>query len=556
VHNNKKSYQANCILFFQYYLCLLYEFNTKCEFQFEHNVMVLHFVIYKSYIHFCFFNITIDPAPTWTVEESRDYWSSVEFPPALLQENMGGYLFLRDLLNGKHSMHTIIGSHSQRLEQYQQFIRLYNSLNIGEKIHGGGQLAKLAYKIQRFVPGIHQLTVEADRCLVKKMISCEGGVISVDPTLANVHAEPPIPGTITTGLAGDDIAPPPMAVVEKQVLPAPVELDIENAETPGTVEKKVAPTLTVEKEVAPARTTGTVEVASIPPVAFDQEAAETPGTVEVEVPPAPTVQFEQEPAETPGTVDLEVPSAPPVQLHQETVITPTPVEVEVPPPPLAQFADQEAVMTSGTVDVEVAPAPPVEFDKDTANTPGTVEVDRPPGPPVELDNEAPKTSDNVEVEVAPAPPVEFDKETANNPGTVEVDIPPGPPVDVDQEAAKTSGNVEVDILPAPPVELDQEAAQTPGRDEQNKRKKVQRRQQIAKGIIQNMTHVHVQIDDKLSDDNSSYNPSVHNPEWDNLNLKDFDTMVDKEWLSSDEKEDESPIAKEKQSKVHHEEVCE
>ena len=192
-------------------------------------------------------------------------------------------------------------------------------------------------------------------------------------------------------------------------------------------------------------------------------------------------------------------------------------------------------------------------------------MDIPPGPPVELDNEAAKTSGNVDVEVTPAPPVEFDKETANTPGTVEVDIPPRPPVEVHQEAAKTSGNVEVDILPAPPVELDQEAAQTPGRaaeqekafrlDEQNKRRKVQRHQQIAKGIIDNMTHVHVHMDDELSDDDSSYNPSIQNPEWDNLNLKDFDTIVDKEWLSSDEKEDESPIGKEKQSKVHHEEVC-
>ena len=125
----------------------------------QKNIIVLKFDVNKNSI------LTVSSLPGWTLEQAREYWQSIEFSEELLEANNNGFLFLKDLLDCKHSFSHIIGSKDHRLIQYKQFITLYNSLDIGEKIHGNGQLATIGNRILLHVRGIVLLNNEAVRHL-------------------------------------------------------------------------------------------------------------------------------------------------------------------------------------------------------------------------------------------------------------------------------------------------------------------------------------------------------------------------------------------------------
>jgi hypothetical protein len=56
---------------------------------------------------------------------------------------------------------------NESLIQYKQFIRIYNSLNIGEKISTNGKASTLKSHIDIIVPGFNHLLFLADKQLEK-----------------------------------------------------------------------------------------------------------------------------------------------------------------------------------------------------------------------------------------------------------------------------------------------------------------------------------------------------------------------------------------------------
>jgi hypothetical protein len=94
---------------------------------------------------------------------SPGYWRRVRINDKVVQKNYQGYQFLKAALNRKDSFNYPSRSTEERLLQYNQFIRIYNSLNIGEKINTSGNASTLKSQIIKKVLGFNYLLRLADR---------------------------------------------------------------------------------------------------------------------------------------------------------------------------------------------------------------------------------------------------------------------------------------------------------------------------------------------------------------------------------------------------------
>jgi hypothetical protein len=73
------------------------------------------------------------------------------------------------VLNKRDSFNYPSRSTEERLLQYKEFIRIYNSLNIGEKINTNGKASTLKFHIIEKVPGFNYLLRLADSQLSKNL---------------------------------------------------------------------------------------------------------------------------------------------------------------------------------------------------------------------------------------------------------------------------------------------------------------------------------------------------------------------------------------------------
>jgi hypothetical protein len=253
------------------------------------------------------------------LEQAREYWQSIEFPEELLQANNEGFLFLKDLLDCKHSINHIIGSKSSCLIQYQQFITLYNSLDIGEKIHGGGQLVNIARRILQHVPGMILLNEEADHYLnqEKKQVlptdDMKQAAVETPPPLETsdkVHDAVMVESTQEkeVALPNNDKEVAPLETSDK-VHDAAMEDSTQEKEVALPNNDKTTPATgtAVEEEVAPLETSDKVHDAAMVDSTQENEVAQSKGTaVEEEIAPLQTSDMVHDAAMVDSTQEKEV----------------------------------------------------------------------------------------------------------------------------------------------------------------------------------------------------------------------------------------------------------
>jgi hypothetical protein len=209
------------------------------------------------------------------------------------------------VLNKRDSFNYPSRSTEERLLQYKEFIRIYNSLNIGEKINTNGKASTLKSQIIKKVPGFNYLLSLADNQLSK-----EG---QVPPEAESKEAE-------KQGSVAEEGQVPPEAEskeAEKQGSVAeegqvPPGAESKEAEKQGSVaeEGQVPP----EAESKEAEKQGSVaEEGQVPPEAKSKEA-EKQGSVaeEGQVPP----EAESKEAEKQGSMAEEGQVPPEAKVNQ------------------------------------------------------------------------------------------------------------------------------------------------------------------------------------------------------------------------------------------------